>query len=212
MIILARIKENNNIIGYIAEENKHRSFIDVKDTNMYAPTNVIRLRDGTWRATAGNSIKTIDKKDIQNRNTSLVGKPKLLYNYSFAKLSLTQKILMGKISSTKWVSLDKKEENIKVTMKDISALTSVTGIEYALFERNDNYIIIKGTNRCIHLDNSEIAKLINGGYTWIGHTHPGDSFNCLIPSDGDYDTLRMFNQRQSVIYNSVGQYYVFGKE
>lgn len=212
MIVLARIKENKQIIGYIVKDNNSEQFISVDNTYKYKPTNIVILKNGTWKAKNGYHIKTVDKKDIQNRNTSLVGKPNLIYNYSFGKMSLVQRNILSRLDNNTSITVDKKRENLKITMKDLSALTAVTGIEYALFERNDKYIVFKGTDRGIHLDTKDVAVLLNGKYKWIGHTHPGDSFNCLIPSDGDYNTLKLFNQKQSMIYNSIGQYYIFGKE
>ena len=54
--------------------------------------------------------------------------------------------------------------------------------------------------------------LINSGYKWSGHTHVGETDFCLMPSDADYETMWKFRQIRSVIYNSVGKFYVFGEE
>ena len=213
MIIKSRVKQDGVLYGYITDTY---DFISKDNTYLYNPDNVIRLKDGTWKAKVGYNIETINKNRaqiiIQNRNTHIVGKPNLLYNYSEAKLSRTQRFLLDEFKSNRIIKINKKKANINVTMKDISALTAITGLEYGLFERNDIYIIVKGTYNSIYLNERESAKLINGKFKWIGHTHPGNSFNCLIPSDGDYNTLKMFKQKRSTIYNSVGDYYVFGEE
>ena len=91
-------------------------------------------------------------------------------------------------------------------------MTAYTGLEYSLFERNDMYIIIQGDKYGIHIDKKLSAELINRKYFWIGHTHPGNTFECLTPSDSDYDTLKVLNQKRSTIYNSIGKFYVFGEE
>lgn len=177
--------------------------------------NAIIDKNNRVRAKVGYEIKNIiilDGVDINKRNTHLVRKPKVLYNYSFGKLSKTQQQLLDMLNEKDSIEIDKKRYNIKVTMKDLSSLTAVTGVEYALFERNDKYIIFKGNSYSIHLSNNIMAMLVNQRYTWVGHTHPGREFNCLMPSDGDYETLKMLNQKRSMIYNSVGDYYVFEED
>lgn len=132
MNIKARIKHKDKLIGYITDNNE---FIDVQDIYKYTPNNVILLKDGTWKAKKGYSIETIYKDDIamviENRHTRRVGKPDLLYNYTFAKLSTTQKNILDKINKIgkdKLLVIDKKQANIKITMLDLSALTAHTGV------------------------------------------------------------------------------------
>lgn len=216
MIIKARIMQNDKLLGYITDDNE---FIDIKDVYRYTPDNVILLNDGTWQAKKGYLIETIYKDDaamiIENRNTRIVGKPNLLHNYTFAKLSATQKKILeeiNKLGKDKLLVIDKKQVNIKINMLDLSALTARTGVEFSLFERPDKYIVVMGTSHGIYLGDDEVAFLSNGKYKWIGHTHPGSGFNCLIPSDSDFETLNRLNQKKSVIFNSVGEYYIFGEE
>lgn len=216
MNVKFRVKQDTVIVGYILESDDKEQdiFIAADEVYKYTPYNVNRLSNGQWKAKNGYKIKTIDIKNvhIQNRNTSIVGKPSVIYNFSFGKMSLTQQKILGMIKDCKHVIIDKKKENINITMKDLSALTAYTGIEYALFERSDRFIVFKGNSFEIALSKNDLAMLLNGKYRWVGHTHPGNSFNSLIPSDGDYNTLKVFNQKRSVIYNSVGKYYVFGEE
>lgn len=219
MIVLARVKENGNTCGYIIQEDTCRRFINNENMLYSEAQNAIRLANGEWRAKNGNSIKNVEKDKlgliIHNRNTAVVGKPKLLYNYSFAKLSCTQKEIYNKcekVGINNIVVYNKHNDNIKITMKDMSALTAYKGVEFSLFERPDKYIIVMGTETGIALNNKITTLISNGKYKWIGHTHPGSSFNCLIPSDSDYDVLNKLNQKRSAIYNSVGMYYIFGEE
>ena len=102
---------------------------------------------------------------------------------------MTQQKILNMLNERTYIIIDKKKENLKITMKDLSALTAYTGIEYALFERNDKYAVYKGNSVEIILTQGDLAMLLNGKYQWIGHAHPGNSYNCLIPSDGDYNTL-----------------------
>ena len=50
IIIKARVKYKNKLYGYITYDNK---FISIIDTYKYNPKNVIRLKDGTWKAKKG---------------------------------------------------------------------------------------------------------------------------------------------------------------
>ena len=217
MIILARVKDKGCTCGYIIElDDKRRKYETSTSIDKYNPQNAIKVKNGEWKAKDGYRIPTIAKCDItvaiENRNTYIVGKPNLIYNYTFAKLSKTQQILLNKTENEKMIFIDKHKENINITMKDLSAMTAYTGVEFSLFGRNDKFVLVKGTSRGITLTHKESTMLLNNKYTWIGHTHPGNSFNCMTPSDSDYDTLKYLNQKRSVIYNSVGDYYVFGEE
>jgi hypothetical protein len=153
-----------------------------------------------------------DEINIQNRNTSIVGKPPLIYNTSYGKLSLTQQRILDKLKDNKLIKIEKHKENISIDMKDMSSLTAYSGLEYSLFERNDMYVVVEGTSSGMTLKTNDSAYLINNRFKWIGHTHPGSGFNCLIPSDDDYETLKKFNQKRSVIYNSIGEKYIFELE
>lgn len=211
MIVKARVKRSGDIIGYVVDDGHSDIFIDISETYKYGSDNVLKLSNGLWRAKSGN-IPTVKEIEIQNRSTSSVGRPGLIYKSSLGRMSLTQKKLLEKIRDRAKVVINRKDEKIKTDMIDLSVLTACTGLEFALFERNDRYVVFKGSATSIHLSKNELAKLLNGKYKWVGHIHPGDTFNCLMPSDGDYNTLRLFNQRHSVIYNSIGHYYVFGEE
>lgn len=216
MIVKFRVKSGNNIIGYVAESNGARFFIKVSDTKLYSPTNVIKLKDsGLYKAKRGYRIETIDEDDlgitINNRgNTSVTGKPFLIYNTEFGRLSKKQRDILEELNKNSVLKIDKKKYNIKINMKDLSCLTAVTGLEYSLFDRNDTCIIIQGSKYGMQLDKKLSMELVNKQYKWVGHTHPGNTNLCLLPSDDDdYRTLKLIGQKQSVIFNSIGKYYVF---
>lgn len=210
MLVVARIKENGKLIGYVLQSNKNKMFVEVENTHKYKVSNADRLKSGEWKARKGFSIQTIDRAIIKKRNTS-VGKPGALYTMSNSKLSLTQNKLLNILGSNNYIIIDKRKENIKINMHDLSALTAVTGVEYALFERNDKYIVFKGSDKEVCFNDNQLDLILNGRYEWVGHTHPGNSYNCLIPSDDDYKMLEVLHQKRSVIYNSIGRYYVFGE-
>lgn len=99
-----------------------------------------------------------------------------------------------------------------VNMADLSALTAKTGVEFAMFTKGSERLIIRGNERMVNIDVEQAKKLAAQGYKWSGHTHPGNNLLCMTASDGDHDILRAFGQKTSVIYNSKGQYAKFSNE
>lgn len=149
---------------------------------------------------------------INIRHTSLIGKPALLVNSSYGKLSSTQQKLLNDLREERFLKIEKRFDKLKITMKDLSCMTAVTDLEFSLFERNDMYILVKGTNHSVPLRKDEAGYLVNSHFKWIGHTHPGHSKYCLYPSDGDRRMLMLFSQESSTIYNSIGDFLIFDKE
>lgn len=98
-----------------------------------------------------------------------------------------------------------------VNMADLSALTAQTGHEFAMFTKGNERLIIRGNERMVQIDIDAAEKLKQNGYRWSGHTHPGTDFLCMQPSDGDYAVLNCFNQNNSAIYNSKGDFRTFEK-
>lgn len=214
--ILARIKEHGVLVGYAAvdkQNNKH--FILKQNIGQYKYINAYVNRNNELIAKHGFTIRTINKEDeaeIKRRRTPNIGKPALLVASAYGELSLKQKNLLEQFKGSSILRINKKISNIKVTMKDMACLTAVTGFEYALFERNDKYIIVQGTKYNIELSKKLVAEIVNNKYTWVGHTHPGYDIICTMPSDDDYTVLKMLGQKQSVIYNSIGHAHTFGIE
>lgn len=99
-----------------------------------------------------------------------------------------------------------------VSMRDLSALTAYTGDEFAMFTKNSERLIVRGNTVKVNITPEKAAELAAQGYKWSGHTHPGYDNLSLMPSGGDKEVLRAFNQAESVIYNSKGMFSTFGKE
>ena len=111
-------------------------------------------------------------------------------------------------SLAKKIILSKKE----VSLKDLSALTSYTGDEFALFTKGNERLVIRGNRYSVNIDVEKAKELRKQGYKWSGHTHPGTEVSSLISSEGDKIILKTFNQEKSVIYNSKGMYEIFYRE
>jgi hypothetical protein len=99
-----------------------------------------------------------------------------------------------------------------VSMVDLSALTCVTGDEFAMFTKGKERLVIRGNSRSVSISEDEAKKLSDEGYRWSGHTHPGVDEFVLFSSEGDRIILACFKHEKSVIYNSVGKYSQFRKE
>jgi len=214
--VLARIKlKTGNLIGYrLLSSTGEKIDITPDQVNNFKVINAIIDKNGRYRAKPGKHIDTIEIENAQinSRRTPNIGKPMVITHSIYGEPSGTQNKLLKEFETKDILEIDKKKYKIKVEMKDLAVLTSITGVEYALFERSDKYIIIKGNINSVYISSNMIAKLLAGRYNWIGHTHPGINHNCLTPSDSDYNMLSVFGNKRSVIYNSVGQYYVFERE
>ena len=97
-------------------------------------------------------------------------------------------------------------------MADLSALTAKTGDEFAMFTKGNSRMIARGNSIGVNIDTAEAKRLNKKGYKWSGHTHPGTGINTTIPSSGDKEILQCFDQEQSVIYDSKGNFRTFEKE
>jgi len=98
-----------------------------------------------------------------------------------------------------------------VSMRDLSSLTAITSVEFAMFTKGKERIIIRGDENYVAINNEQARKLNSLGWKWSGHTHPGITDLCMWASEGDYHILNQFDQESSVIYNSVGNRKVFYK-
>ena len=99
-----------------------------------------------------------------------------------------------------------------VSMSDLSALTAETGVEFAMFTKGNDRLIIRGDKGSVNVSKAYAMELKLQGYRWSGHTHPGIDDFCLMPSGGDKEVLSIFDQQCTAIYNSIGKWYVLEKE
>jgi hypothetical protein len=93
-----------------------------------------------------------------------------------------------------------------VSMIDLAALTAQENVEFAMFTRGPERLIVRGNRGRVNINWFDAAKLNALGYKWSGHTHTGDY---LVVSEGDNDVLMQFAQTRSVIYNAMGKRNIF---
>jgi hypothetical protein len=136
------------------------------------------------------------------------GRPNAITHFG-KPLSNRQRALLDSLPDYEGRTIVAKSD---VSMKDLAALTAKVGVEFAMFTRGSRRLVVCGNARRINIDAVEALKLVEQGYRWSGHTHPGFDELVLIASDGDRDVLRAFLQEQSAIYNSLGQLSTFEKD
>jgi hypothetical protein len=93
-----------------------------------------------------------------------------------------------------------------VSMMDLAALTAKEQVEFAMFTRGSERLIVRGDGRRVNVCSEQAVKLRAQGYKWSGHTHVG---GYLAASLGDKEILKLFDQERSVIYNSFGKHDFF---
>jgi hypothetical protein len=81
-----------------------------------------------------------------------------------------------------------------------------------MFTKSSERLIIRGNRNSVSVDGKRAKTLAEQGFRWSGHTHPGVGRLVLLASDGDMEVLNYFPHKQSVIYNSSGEYLPFEKE
>ena len=98
-----------------------------------------------------------------------------------------------------------------VSMRDLAALTATTGAEFAMLTKGNERLIIRGGPYETPMTDDEATEYRKQGYRLSGHTHPGITRDTLSGSKGDRRMLGLFEQGQSLVYNSGGKGYVFGR-
>lgn len=146
------------------------------------------------------TIKTL----IEQRHTGR-GNPNAILQFG-TSLNNRQKLLLEQLPEfDNRITVPKKS----VKMSDLTALTAITGNEFALFTKGNSRLLIRGNTKMVNIGIEDAKILAAEGYRWSGHTHPGTEFICMQPSDGDYAILECFGQSSSVIYNSKGDFRIF---
>ena len=128
---------------------------------------------------------------------------KTLATSSFANLTNRQKAIDEKINDVGSLYSFKKKD---IKMSDLISLTAINGCEYAMFTKGSERIIIRGT-RYSTSDGATLISLAKQGYRWSGHTHPFNDWPA--PSNGDIETLKLFKNKKTIVYNSFGKATVF---
>ena len=73
-------------------------------------------------------------------------------------------------------------------------------------------MIVRGNTSMTNITVDMAREMANQGWKWSGHTHPGNDYFCLFPSDGDKAILEAFMQDESCIVNSMGLWNIFRKD
>lgn len=152
----------------------------------------------------GGGTATIEVP-IEQRNTGK-GNPNAMLHFS-RPLNKRQEKLLEALTAFDSRTVVKKRD---VNLKDLSALTAETGVEYAMFTRKGERLVIRGNELMTNINEEMAVQLAEEGYKWSGHTHPGIDPNTITPSPGDYAILKAFGQSYSVILDATGRFGIFG--
>lgn len=146
-----------------------------------------------------SGIIASDKSDFVSARNPAVGKPKFVN--AGAPSSKKQSNLLNRLQNDgDFVSVSKRECNLK----DIAALSAHEGVEFAMLTRKGERMIFRGNDHHVNsLNGLTVPKYRDAGWKWSGHTHV---YSGLLPSDGDTKILKLFNQKQSAIYDYRGQW------
>lgn len=143
---------------------------------------------------------------IEQRNTGK-GKANAVWSYGVPLNNRQQKLLDAMPQYDSRIIVSKNQVN----MTDLAALTAETGVEFAMFTKGGDRLIIRGDSYSVNIDVETAQKLAEEGYKWSGHTHPGLDTFVLQASEGDCLILEQFKQEYSAIYNSKGNFVTFKK-
>jgi len=103
----------------------------------------------------------------------------------------------------------------EVRMTDLSALTAYEKVEFSMFTRSNERMVVRGDEKHVYIDRSDAATLSSEGWRWSGHTHTGSpkyDTSIKLESIEDRMILSQFaNQTQSAIYDIYGQFSTFSK-
>ena len=154
----------------------------------------------------GDKIMSINNIDspIEQRNTAK-GNPNAILQMGRPLNNRQQRLLdsLPKYDSRVIV----KKDSVKMT--DLSALTALTGDEFALFTKGNERLVIRGSAGSVNIDVKKATELNKQGYKWSGHTHPGVDFLSMEISSGDISIWECFSQNNIAIYNSKGKYRIY---
>lgn len=164
--------------------------------------NVIMHPDGTYNKGAIQMIESIERKNTGKGNANAI-------THFGTGLNKRQNYLLEQLPEYDSQCVVGKKS---VSLSDLSALTAQTGVEFAMFTKGAERLIIRGDERSVNVSKSYALELKLQGYRWSGHTHPGIDDFCLMPSSGDKEILNVFDQDYTAIYNSTGKWYVLEKE
>lgn len=125
-----------------------------------------------------------------------------MWNLKYGKENLKERqanILKKFDDSSVFIELKKRN----VTLDDLAAFTAVNKVEFALFTKGKNVILVKGRSGSCDIPAHLLERLLNEKWIFTGHSHP-TTVN-LKPSNADKIVLKLFTwQKESSIIDLTG--------
>lgn len=140
------------------------------------------------------------RQPIEQRNTGK-GNPSAVLHFD-RPLNNRQAKLLAQLPEYDSRAVVRKRD---VNMHDLAALTAQTGVEYAMFTRKGERLIVRGNERMTNITPEIAAQMAADGWRWSGHTHPGIDYLSTQASDGDYAVLGAFTHDRTLIVNAKGE-------
>lgn len=159
----------------------------------------VAVIDNVW-----GKDKNYISSNISARNNSK-GRPSAIYT-GYGKLNKRQERLNKVLKNYNDKVIIKKRD---VNLKDIASLTAHNQVEYAMFTKGQERMIVRGNEYRVNIDEVEAAQMRAEGWKWSGHSHIHVDKVDLNPSDGDIEILKAFGQGRSCIINAKGIYKFF---
>ena len=158
---------------------------------------------------APESRNPVAESHVESTISASRGHPVEVY-FGLGKLSSRQRALLSKLTKPLDRLVVRKKD---VNARDLAALTAKENVEFAMFTRRGERMIVRGTKGSVPMTPTELQKLADDGWRWSAHSHPGQSDLILQASGhpGDRAVIEIFGQEQSMIVNSLGRRNVFSQ-
>lgn len=191
-IVIAKAK-------YQAQLQEYKNFYDEMELTPQMQRVYI---DGLGRVAFGKRLNRITNEGLKIRSpgsTASFRRSLRSIREGKAGLSKARQEILNRVPE-KGMYCDFKKD--KITNRDLAYLSAATGDEFALFRGKHSDRLLRGNSMSCDIP-PEIAKETVKEFEWIAHTHV--DMGPPIPSREDRETLRKFNQKESIIISHNGE-------
>lgn len=191
-IVIAKAK-------YQAQLQEYKNFCDEMELTPQMQRVYI---DGLGRVAFGKRLNRITNEGLKIRSpgsTASFRRSLRSIREGKAGLSKARQEILNRVPE-KGMYCDFKKD--KITNRDLAYLSAATGDEFALFRGKHSDRLLRGNSMSCDIP-PEIAKETVKEFEWIAHTHV--DMGPPIPSREDRETLRKFNQKESIIISHNGE-------
>ena len=159
-------------------ESKLQSTFHLSDTQAAIGKTVLSL-GSAGRASSFNRFRLFaQSKGIEAGKLAINANSPSEIAWGYGNLSARQSTMLKSLTDPgDFLQLHKSH----ISPTDLAALTAHTGDEFALFTLGSRRIAVRGTSSGLEIRGYLNSKLLDGGWRWSAHTHPGLSDRVLTP-------------------------------